>query len=246
MARRWIGSRIGQTMFAVGTLLACANSGELSPIGKKKSSATGGATASGGASTATEGGNVGDGGMTGEGGEAVGGTSAKSGTAGRSTTDTGGRTSTGGTKATGGIGVAGSRSTGDGVAGRTGSGGTMAAAGVPSKGGSSSSGVAGATGAAEFPCSAANSTEVASGADFTAKLDECYSFTKPATGTFQFGNWSGVSLTAQIKDSKKLFPDVAVKPSDWTPVSGIATGEVYFYFSKTSGSPSASLKVQSY
>ena len=81
---------------------------------------------------------------------------------------------------------------------------------------------------------------------FLATVDECYVFTKPATGTFQIGNWSGISMTVQLKDSKKLFSDVDVKGSDWTPISGVAVGDVYFYVSKTSSSPSASIKVTSY
>lgn len=246
LARRWIGSRVGQTTFAVGVLLACAESGDLAPIGKKKSGTTGGATSSGGASTSASGGIVGDGGTTGEGGEAAGGTSGKGGTGGRSATDTGGRSTTGGTKATGGSAVAGSSSAVAGSAGRTAGGGTLAAAGTTTKGGSVSGGVAGATGAVEFPCSAANSEVVKAETEFLATVDECYVFTKPAAGTFQIGNWSGLSMTMQIQDSKKIFPDVDVKSGAWTAVSGVATGEVYLYVSETSSSPSARIKINSF
>lgn len=255
MARRWIGSHVGQTVFAAGVLLGCAQSGDISPSGNGVKSTSGGTSSGvGGTTTVASGGSVetGDGGMTSEGGmTGKGGVSTiaskTGGAGGASSSGVAGRTAAGGTKAAGGSGsaVAGASFATAGTAGRSGNGGTVSAAGSTGKGGTASGAVAGATGAGEFPCTAANSEAVKTDTDFDAALDQCYSWTKTATGTFQIGNWSGKTLTVQLKDSKKLFADVEVA-SGWTAFSGVASGEVYFYVSKMSSGPSARIKVNSF
>lgn len=246
MERRWIESRFGQTTLAVWALLACAHSGDLTPVGGGATGGTGGtSTNSGGATTVSSGGgDTGDGGMTAEGGRTAGGTTGKGGTSGASATGVAGRSAAGGTKAAGGMGIAGSTMAGS--AGRTGSGGAVSLAGSTAKGGTSTIGVAGATGSDDFKCSAANSKAVEKDIEFDAALDECYTWTKPSSGTFQIGNWSGTSMTMQVKDSKKVFADIDVKSSAWTPVSGVATGDIFFYLSDISAGTTARIKISAY